>query len=139
MPETDIGQKRTDKFSLVELLMIVMLVGLVFVIWVPMKEAKVYKANMQEAIQKIDVITKADIAFKNDPELGEGDFAFDISQLNLKLESTNFVYSLTDTTIVATTTEEFRKKGIDILFYLPTGPYRVMNDSKKIIEKSWLP
>jgi Tfp pilus assembly protein PilE len=139
MPEKETGFKRTDKFSLVELLMIIMLVGLVFVIWIPMKDAKIYKAKMQEAITTIDKIAKVDIEFKNNIEESDGEFAFDIIQLNMKLDSENFVFSVTDTTVVATTTEAFGKKGIDIIYYLPTGPYQVLNDSKKIIDNSWLP
>ncbi len=139
MPETKAVTKRTDKFSLVELLMIVMLVGLIFVIWIPMKEAKIYRANLQEAIGNIETITKANIDFKNNPDLGDGDFAFDIGQLNLKLEENFFNYAVTDTTIVATSTEEFGKKDIDVIFYLPTGPYQINNDSKQVIDISWLP
>ncbi|MBN2829144.1 MAG: hypothetical protein JXR56_02360 [Candidatus Cloacimonetes bacterium] len=139
MPEKETGFKRTDKFSLVELLMIIMLVGLIFVIWIPMKEAKIYKSKLQEAITTIDKIAKADIAFKNNIEESDGEFAFDIIQLNLKLNSDNFVFSVTDTTVVATTTEDFGKKGIDIIYYLPTGPYQVLNDQKKIIDNTWLP
>ncbi len=139
MPETKAVTKRTDKFSLVELLMIVMLVGLIFVIWIPMKEAKVYRANLQEAVKNIDTIANANIAFRNNPDLGDGDFAFDISQLNLKLDAKYFEYSVTDTTVVATSTEEFGKKDIDVIFYLPTGPFQIDNDSKKVIDLTWLP
>ena len=137
--------EKKGKFSLIELLMIIMLVGIIFTLIIPLRTDKQNHEKMREAIKNIQILARADVAFKNDPE--NGYYAFDVSMLNVdkKMEKLGtdffFDYSLTDSTVVATTNENFGKKGAMIYYYLPQGPWGVGDDkiSKSIIDPNWLP
>lgn len=141
----DTSMEKKGKFSLIELLMIIMLVGIIFTLIVPLRTDKINHGKIKEAIKNIQIIARADVAFKEDPE--NGYYAFDVSMLNIndKLEKTNdefiFDYSLTDSTVVATTNMNFGKEGAVIYYYLPTGPWNIGNDkiSKSILDSNWLP
>jgi competence protein ComGC len=143
MGENSIEKK--SKFSLIELLMIIMVVGIVFTLIVPMQTDKNNHEKIKEAIKNIQIITRANIAFKSDPE--NGYYAFDVSMLNIddKLEKKGdnflFDYTLTDTTVIATTNKFFGKEGAEIFYYLPQGPWQAGKNSvtKKIIDPNWLP
>nr|HPR18172.1 hypothetical protein [Candidatus Cloacimonadota bacterium] len=52
-----------------------------------------------------------------------------------------FDYSVTDSTVVATTNKNFGKEGASIFYFLPTGPWGVSDDktSESIIDPNWLP
>lgn len=137
--------KRNDKFSLVELVMIIMLVGIVFTLVVPLHNDYLNKKKINEAIRNIQIIARVDNDFKNDP--ANGYYAFDISMLDLenKLEKYSqdymFEYSLTDTTVVATSNKNFGKEGAVIYYYLPAGPWQIGDDriTKSVIDENWLP
>jgi len=137
--------EKKGKFSLIELLMIIMLVGIIFTLIVPLRNDKLNHGKIKEAIKNIQIIARADVAFKEDPE--NGYYAFDVSMLDIKdkLEKTNdeflFKYSLTDSTVVATTNMNFGKEGAVIYYYLPNGPWNVGDDkiSKSILDSNWLP
>jgi len=137
--------EKKGKFSLIELLMIIMLVGIIFTLIIPLRTDKQNHGKMREAIKNIQILARADVKFKNDPE--NGYYAFDVSMLNVdkKMEKLGtdffFDYSLTDSTVVATTNENFGKKGAMIYYYLPQGPWGVGDDkiSKSIIDPNWLP
>ena len=137
--------KKNDKFSLIELLMIIMLVGIVFTLVIPLRNDYVYKDKMKEAVRNIQIIARADIAFKENPE--NGYYAFDLSMLNVKdkLEKETddflFEYSLTDTTVIATSTAAFGKKGVEIFYYLPSGPWQLGDSkvTKNTLDANWLP
>lgn len=141
----DTSMEKKGKFSLIELLMIIMLVGIIFTLIVPLRTDKINHGKIKEAIKNIQIIARADVAFKEDPE--NGYYAFDVSMLNIndKLEKTNdefiFDYSLTDSTVVATTNMNFGKEGAVIYYYLPNGPWNVGDDkiSKSILDSNWLP
>ncbi len=146
------------KFSLLELLMIIMLVGIVTTFVISGKVTKAYRLKIQEyAVPAMQVIAAEDVIFKAAETKGDGDYAMDISQLNLKwaelstkyakrlnnvpLHNKYFTYSVTDSTIVATTNAEFGKEGLSFVYALPTGPFSVPGDasSDKIINPNWLP
>ncbi len=133
--------KKEAKFSLIELLMIIMLVGIVITFIVPMRTAKRHKEMTKEAVYNIQVIRQANIKFRDDENLGDGDFAFDISQLNLNLDAQFFEYSVNDTIIMATTTEKYGRPGGEIHYYLPNGPWQLKDDeiTKQLVDNSWLP
>lgn len=141
---TKIEQK--GKFSLIELLMIIMLVGITFTLIIPMQIDKRNHDKISfEAIRNIQIIARADVKFKEDPE--NGYYAFDVSMLNidnqLVKEGENFLfdYAVTDSTVVATTNKSFGKEGASIYYYLPKGPWGIGKDkvSKSVIDANWLP
>lgn len=129
------------KFSLIELLMILMLVGIVFTLIIPIREDRKNHERVREAIRDIRIITKANIDFKNDPV--NGYFAFDLGQLNVdhRIAKNFFNYSLTDTTVVAVSNNNYSVAGAEIYFYLPSGPWMVKDDdlSRSAINPNWLP
>ena len=99
----DISIKQKKKFSLIELLMIIMLVGIIITFTLPLKTAKENKAKLSEAIMNLQKIARIDVRFKNDPNGGDGDYAMIIDQLNLQkiqdIKMNYFDYSVTDTTV----------------------------------------
>jgi len=135
--------EKNSKFSLIELLMIIMLVGIVFTLIVPLMNDSKNHAKMDEAIKNIQIIARADVAFKNDPM--NGYYAFDLSMLNFELEEFHpefiFDYSLTDSTVVARTNKNFGKEGAGIFYYLPSGPWGVEDNkvSTETFDANWLP
>jgi type II secretory pathway pseudopilin PulG len=143
MAENRIEKK--SKFSLIELLMIIMVVGIVFTLIVPMQTDKRNHEKVKEAIKNIQILTRANIAFKENPD--NGYYAFDVSMLNIsdklekKGENFMFDYTLTDTTVVATSNKNFGKEGAFIFYYLPQGPWQAGKDriTEKIIDPNWLP
>ena len=77
MPE-DFGGKmaestkieKTKKFSLIELIMIIMLVGIVFTLIIPLRADKLNHEKLKEAVYNMQVIAHADVDFKQDPANG---------------------------------------------------------------------
>jgi type II secretory pathway pseudopilin PulG len=135
--------KKHGKISLIEFLMILMLVGIIFTFIVPMKQKRANFEKMKEAVRIMQVIRNASIEFKNDPDGGDGDYAWVIDQLNMDLKQEGahyFDYSLTDTTVVATTNKNFGKEGLEIMYYMPTGPFSIKDEkTKAAIDPNWLP
>ena len=76
-----------------------------------------------------------------------GYYAFDLTMLDLKdkLEKTGndflFDYSLTDSTVVATSNKHFGKEGAAFMYYLPRGPFMLSEDklSSSLFDDNWLP
>ncbi len=141
----DISIKQKKKFSLIELLMIIMLVGIIITFTVPLQTAKKNKEKLSEAIVNLQKIARIDVNFKNNPNGGDGDYAMIIDQLNLQknpdIKMKYFDYSVTDTTIVAVTNKNFGKTGAGVFFYLPEGPFGLTDnpESKKVFDANWLP
>lgn len=134
------------KFSLVELLMIIMVVGIAFTIIVPLSMSNKNHQKIDEAIYNLQLIAQKDVEFYNNPE--NGYYAFDVSMLNIEdsqFKKTNgdfiFDYTLTDSTAVATTNEKFGTKGAKISYYLPRGPWALGDDkvTTSTFDNAWLP
>ena len=153
-PQADISITQKSKFSLIELLMIIMLVGIVITFVIPLQQMKQYKARTQIAVQNLDMIHQLNEEFKANPDLGAGDYAFDISMLNIRPgkeyngvspDTTYFAYYFDpndDTVIVAETKPAFGAEGIKVVYYQPDGPYTVLyedEDDEDVIQKNWLP
>lgn len=132
---------RKKQFSLIELLMILMMVGIIFTLIIPIREDRRNHERVREAIREMRIITAANIDFKNDP--ANGYFAFDLGQLNIDhlLEENYFNYALSDTTVIAVSNENFSVKGAEIYFYLPSGPWMAKDDdlTRSVINPNWLP
>jgi type II secretory pathway pseudopilin PulG len=130
-----IGSAR--EVTLIEVLMVILIVGVVVVLIIPAMadREKIEKIN-EELIPTVKTILQKNEEFQEE----YGDYAFDISQLNLQ-ELANkkyFTYSLTDSTIDATTTKGFGREGV-------TVRYNFLNDlwtiegPEGVIDKAWLP
>ena len=151
--------EKTKKFSLIELLMIIMLVGIVFTLIIPLRADKLNHEKLKEAVYNMQIIARADVEFKEDPANGyfifehtvvklddEGnytgeDLLYIIDDLNKTNDEFLFDYSVTDTTVVGTSNKNFGKEGASIYYYLPNGPWGVRNDkiSDSIFDPNWLP
>ncbi len=156
--------KKKNKFSLIELLMIIMLVGIVFTLIIPLQIDKVNKEKLAEAIRNVQIIARADVNFKENPENGyyifehsvlkfdefaekdslkyPGDDLLNIKEKLIKTDGDFlFDYSVTDTTVVAVTNQNFGKEGAKLFYYLPTGPFGLGSDntSKNVFDPNWLP
>jgi len=152
--DNELSITRKSKFSLIELLMIIMLVGIVITFVIPLQQMKQNKAHTQIAVDNLSLIHQMNEQFKADPNLGAGDYAFDISMLNIRpgqeysgvvADTTYFSYYFDpndNTIIVAESKPAFGKEGIKVVYYQPDGPYTVLyeNDADKdVIQKNWLP
>ena len=141
----DTSIKKQTKFSLIELLMLIMVVGIVFTLIIPLRTDNVNKKKLGEAIKNVQIIARADVEFFQNPD--NGYYAFDLSMLDVKgkLEKTSndflFDYSLTDSTVVATTNAKFGKEGASFMYFLPSGPFMLAEDklSTSLIDDNWLP
>jgi Tfp pilus assembly protein PilE len=133
------------RFTLIELLMIIMLIGILFTLIIPLRNDYLYKNRMQEAIINIQIIARENVKFKESPE--NGYYAFDLSMLKIsdKLEKNSnapmFEYSLTDSTVVATSNRNFGREGAVIFYYLPSGPWQLGDTpaTKNSLDANWLP
>jgi hypothetical protein len=140
IPNVESNVRIRSKFSLLELTMIIMIVGIVFVFWLPMRADKKMKSKVETAVEQVDKIAKEDNAFK-----AQTSFYFDdIKQMDVysKLDTLYFSYALGDSaTVVATSKKDFGIKDAKFIFHLPTGPFEVGSDdtSKKYIDPYWLP
>lgn len=151
--------EKSKKFTLIELIMIIMLVGIVFTLIIPLNTDKLNHKKLKEAVHNMQVIARSDVAFKVDPSNGyfifehtvvkldeEGNYTGeDLLYIKDDLQKTDnaflFDYSVTDTTVVAVTNRNFGKTGASIFYYLPNGPWGVRKDkiSESIIDPNWLP
>jgi type II secretory pathway pseudopilin PulG len=141
------------RFSLIELLMIVMLVGIVFAFVVPAFSAEKNRQKMEEAVYNLQVIARENYAFMQKT----GHYTTSIDSLALdwnaltgkysgltggrQLQRFYFDYSLTDSCAVAVTNTNFGKKGAELRYYQPSGPFRLGADdlSKEVFDYNWLP
>jgi len=151
--------EKTKKFSLIELIMIIMLVGIVFTLIIPLRADKLNNEKLKEAVYNMQVIARADVDFMQDP--ANGYYIFEHTVVNLddegnytgedllyvleNLQKTNgdflFDYSVTDSTVVGVTNKNFGKENASIYYFLPNGPWGVSNDkiSESVFDPNWLP
>ena len=151
--------EKTKKFSLIELIMIIMLVGIVFTLIIPLRADRLNHDKLKEAVYNMQVIARADVDFKQDPANGYYIFEHNVVKLDDdgedtgedllyvidNLQKTNdeflFDYSVTDSTVIGTTNMNFGKENASIFYYLPNGPWGVSNDkiSDSVFDPNWLP
>ncbi len=151
--------EKTKKFSLIELIMIIMLVGIVFTLIIPLRADKLNHEKLKEAVYNMQVIARADVDFKQDPANGYYIFEHTVVKLDEdgtytgedllyvidNLQKTNgeflFDYSVTDSTVVGVTNKNFGKENASIYYFLPNGPWGVSNDkiSESVFDPNWLP
>ncbi len=150
MAETQTKKKKNvirSKFSLVELLTIIILIGLLFIIIVPVKQAKLSSERVTAAVQTIQMISAEAVQFKNNPENG---YYPDIDQLNLgdKIKSEYFTYSIsaedTSGVVLAVTKPAFGKEDLYLTYNIANKQFQVGKSesdqvSSKYINENWLP
>lgn len=138
--------------GLIDLMMILMLVGLVFVFIFPMQQMKVDKAQEKIVQQKVEAIVpsfaminqKID-EFVNAPENEFKDYPFDLTQLNIGTVDTpefKFSWDEANRKIVATTTPAYGKEGIKLSYSLEDKIFEVDDPKpadKPVIKDEWLP
>jgi len=138
------------KVSLVELIMILMLVGLVFVFFFGMRQLKVDKANEAIAQTKFEatvpsfqkLIEAMETYRKNDTF---GDYPAAIEELNLSSvdnEDFKFEYTFDNLTVTATSQAAFGKAGIKVNYNLEDRSYSVDDpapEKKPTVKDEWLP
>ncbi len=129
-------------FSLIELLMIIMIVGTCLTIFIPVQQARQDELKVKDTIKVMQQIVQAEIDYKNNPALGNGSFAIDISELKsatAQLDTTYFNYAVSDTAVVATSTKNFSKPNVVFYYHLTEQRYMVNKEFKDVIDINWLP
>ena len=166
MADNNLIEKK-KKFTLIELLMIIMVVGIIFTLIIPLQSDKIIRQKLDEAIKNLQLIARSDIAwsevngyyifdhtvvkYNKAAKDSFGDFipAFESGedllnirdQLDKSSEFFYFDYSVNDSTVVAITNRHFGKEGAMIYLYLPNGPWGIGKDntSRSLIDPNWLP
>lgn len=148
--ETNKGIADTKKVGLVELIMILLLVGLVFVFYFGMQELKINKeleakaqAKFEAFLPTIKGAIAAAEAYKQNDDFG--DYPFDIDQMNLgEIENEDFIlaYDGEQYLFTATSKKAFGKEGIVISYSLNEKLYKIEDptpERKPVIKDEWLP
>jgi competence protein ComGC len=123
--------------TLIEVLMVILIVGVVVVLVIPtMADRRKIEMINEELLPTVKFIQQKNEEFR----VEYGDYAFDISQLNLMelSEKKYFTYSLTDSTIVATTTQEFGREGVTIHYNFRDDVWSI-EGAEDVIDRTWLP
>lgn len=163
--------EQKSKFSLIELLMIIMIVGIVFTLIIPIRMDRINQEKVKEAIKNLQIIARADVAWRDDPDGGDGSYMFEHTVVRFEPASTDsmgnrvaaeevgedllyiapklekqgefflFDYTITDTSVVATTNANFGHEGATIQYFLPQGPFQAGKDkaTTAVIDANWLP
>lgn len=148
--DTAIAPMYNDRISLVDMIMILMLVGLVFVFFFGMKQLRVDKALEAAAQEKFEAIiptfTKVITAMEDYRKKDEfGDYPAFLDELNLgniDTENFKFSYSFDTLTLTATSTQAFGKPGVKVNYDLSNRSYTVddpVPEKKPTVKDDWLP
>lgn len=142
--------EQASKVGLVELIMVLLLVGLVFVVFFGMRQLKVDKAaealaqtKFESIIPTIQKVIASAESFKKADQFG--DYPFDIDQMNLgKLDTDDFKveYDGEGYKIVVVTLAAFGKEGIRVAYSLNDRSYQIEDpnpEKKPTIKDEWLP
>ena len=140
----------SNNISLVEMIMILMLVGLVFVFFFGMKQLKVDKANEALAQTKFEAIVpnfqKIIAAMESYRKADEfGDYPAFLDELNLGAvdnQDFKFEYTFDTLTLTAVSLPAFGKEGIKVIYNIHDKSYTVEDpapDKKPTVKDEWLP
>jgi hypothetical protein len=137
------------KVGLVEIVMILLLAGVVFIFIFGMSQMKREKAEelalqkkIESTLPMFDMITKAAKALKNDPNWGA--WPFDITQLNMPSspDTPDFKFTIDETGVITCTcAKSIGKEGVKILYNIDKNSYDVQDpnpDAKPKIRQDWL-
>ncbi|MDD2229402.1 MAG: hypothetical protein PHY48_08325 [Candidatus Cloacimonetes bacterium] len=149
-PSVKAAQVATSNISLVELILILMLVGLVFVFFFGMKQLKIDKANEAIAQTKFEAIVptfqKIITAMENYRKADEfGDYPAFIEELNLgEINTPDFKFEYVFDTLILTATSQasFGKADVKVSFSIKDKSYTVDDpdaSKKPTVKDEWLP
>jgi hypothetical protein len=137
------------KVGLVEIVMILLLAGVVFIFIFGMSQMKREKAEelalqkkIESTLPKFDMIAKAAKDLKNDPNWGA--WPFDITQLNMpsKPDTPDFKFTVNETGVITCEcAKSIGKEGVKILYNIDKNSYDVQDpnpDAKPKIRQEWL-
>ncbi len=129
----EISVSGAKHFSLIDLLMIIMIVGLISLAIFPKMQDTKNEQIILNSLTKMQTIIAANEKMKQE----SGDYAFDISMLNLgdTLKDDYFEFTLNDTAVVATS-KNLTVKEVSYYYMINDQKYRISPDSKKIIDDS---
>jgi len=140
----------STRVSLVELIMILMLVGLVFVFYFGMKQLQIDKANEAVAQTKFESIVptfskiiEAMESYRKTDEFG--DYPITLEELNLgdiNTKDFKFDYSPDELNVIAISQPDFGKAGIKVIYNLRDRSYTVDDpnpEKKPTVKDEWLP
>ena len=140
---TKAEKKPHGKFSVIDLLMIIMIVGVALTIMLPLQQTRRHEAIVRNSLMEMEKIILANEYFRLNS--GWETYAFDLSQLRdfstqymRDLDTSTFHFAVNDTAIVATTSQLGQtEKGY--WYDLRDKRFRVFDDSKDVIVDAWLP
>ncbi|MBM4403295.1 MAG: hypothetical protein FJ042_02745 [Candidatus Cloacimonetes bacterium] len=150
MPDKPQENDKKAKIGLVEIMLIMMLVGLVFVFIPPYFQMRADEAQevidrerFDLAMQTVRQIIEKAEEYKKTDEFG--DYPILIEVLNVTApDTTFFTYMLEaeDLSIRAISKTSFGKEGIKVIYSMPNKTYEIDDPAPKIkpvIKDSWLP
>lgn len=142
--------KAPKRFGLVEMILILLLAGIVFIYIFGMKQMRIEKAELartqqlfEQVVPTFDKITKAAKAYQAKDEFAA--YPVDISELfpPSDIDTKEFKFTISDAGIVtATTTKEFGKEGIKVNYNIGGKAFDISDpspDTPPNILDTWLP
>jgi len=129
----EISISGTKHFSLIDLLMIIMIVGLISLAIFPKMQDTKNEEIILNSLTKMQKIIQANEKMKQDT----GDYAFDISNRNMndEIKDSFFEFTLNDTAIVAIS-KNLSVKEVSYYYMVADQKFKIAPDSKKIIDET---
>jgi len=124
------------KFSIIDLMMMIMVIGVICTILIPVQQSKKHQAYVHDSLKDMENIRIANERFKANNEWDE--YSFNLNDLNVRVDQSIFNYALSDTAIVAET-DKLAREPKSFYVDMKTGKYHVSEGSEDIIFKAWLP
>lgn len=154
-PEADTKQSTensapVNRIGLVEIIMITMLVGLVFVFVFPFKQMTVDKGKeaiartrFEEALPIFEKVSAAADAYKKQDEFAAYPIIIDEMNLgNINTEYFRFEYTDAGPTITAISTEAFGKADVKVSYNMASKSFSIEDADPKTVptvKEDWLP
>lgn len=132
-----VEEKTVKKTTLIEVLLVILIVGIIVIlVFPPIANSKKRERIKEEVFPTFNLIQQENKNFFKENEY----YAFDISQLNITNlnDRKYFKFTLTDSTMVATTTAKLGKAGAKIIYNFSAKSWSV-NGEKGVIDRDWLP
>ncbi len=129
----EISLSGNKHFSLIDLLMIIMVVGLIALAIFPRMQDSRNEKIILNSLEKMQMIINANEKMKAET----GDYAFELSMLNLgdSIKDDFFEFTLNDTAAVAVS-KKLSVNEVSYYFMFKDQKYRVRTDSKEIIDEN---
>jgi competence protein ComGC len=123
-------------FSLIDLIMLIMVVGVIMIITIPLKQTKKNELQVRSSLIGMNKLIKANDLYRID---NWDENAWEISHLGIKdLDTSIFTFAIDDTCIVATSTK-LAKNDKSYYYHTSDKRFRVQLGSEDIILNAWLP